>query len=73
MNIKINSWYGRLGNNIIQLKNVIQIALFYSSKVYSIIFPKHSYFNRTKVIINGTLRQSNRNIINKNNFYFTNK
>ena len=26
--LKITSWYGRLGNNITQLKNVLHIALY---------------------------------------------
>lgn len=32
--IIFNSWYGRLGNNIIQLKNAIQIAFYYKHKIW---------------------------------------
>ena len=32
--IIFNNWYGRLGNNIIQLKNVIQIAFYFKYKIY---------------------------------------
>ena len=35
MNLKIKNWYGRLGNNIEQVKNVIQIALHYN---YNVIY-----------------------------------
>jgi hypothetical protein len=34
-------WYGRLGNNIIQLKNVLHIALYCN---YNVIIPHHPYF-----------------------------
>ena len=39
--IKINKWNGRLGNNIIQLINIIQLSLYYK---YNINIPKHSFF-----------------------------
>jgi hypothetical protein len=36
MNIDLINWTGRLGNNIVQLKNAIQVALFYD---FNIILP----------------------------------
>lgn len=45
MNLRINNWIGRLGNNIIQIKNCIQIALYYNYKTLNI--PYHEYFNTT--------------------------
>jgi hypothetical protein len=70
MNIKINSWFGRLGNNIIQLKHVIQMGLFYSSNIHSIIFPKHQYFNTTSIVINDNLKPVREFITDKSNFFF---
>lgn len=49
MLIKIKSWFGRLGNNIIQVKNAIQFALQHG---YNIEIPKHRYFNTTYIEIN---------------------
>ena len=43
--IQINRWNGRLGNNIIQLINVIQISLYYK---YNIDIPNHSFFKYNK-------------------------
>ena len=44
--LKITSWYGRLGNNITQLKNVLYIALFCN---YNIEIPRHMFFKATKI------------------------
>lgn len=49
MGLLINNWVGRLGNNIIQLKNCIQIALYYNYEKISI--PYHQYFNTTIINI----------------------
>lgn len=38
----IKGWYGRLGNNIIQIKHAIQIALYCGYD--GIVFPRHMYF-----------------------------
>ena len=35
MIVKICKWCGRLGNNIIQLKNVIQIGIYYNYNIPS--------------------------------------
>lgn len=69
MNIKINNWYGRLGNNISQLRNVIHIAVFYK---YNIIIPTHKYFNTTYIKINNniTVNSKIKNFDgNHNNFF----
>jgi hypothetical protein len=39
--INISEWYGRLGNNITQLKNAISIGLYYKMNV---VLPKHKFF-----------------------------
>ena len=52
MILKISKWFCRLGNNIQQMANVIQIALYYN---YNIIIPYHRYFNKTKIIINNDI------------------
>ena len=64
--IKIDKWIGRLGNNIIQLINIIQIALYYK---YEINIPAHSFFkyNNQKEISNIS------NKIIRNNYDFFNK
>ena len=56
--LKIQKWQGRLGNNIIQLINVLSIALYYN---YNIIIPPHAFFNKQFININ------NNNIINTHN------
>ena len=40
--ITIKKWYGRLGNNIIQLIASIQTALYYKT---NISIPDHPFFN----------------------------
>ena len=56
-----NHWQCRLGNNIIQLCNIIDIALFYK---HSIIFKvNHTYFNLK--VITDYFRKYKDNTINK--------
>jgi len=57
MHLKINNWFGRLGNNIIQIKNCIQIALYYSYE--TIIIPNHPYFNTITININSIKSDEN--------------
>ena len=66
MNILIRSWYGRLGNNIIQVLNAILIALYYN---YNIILPGHKYFNKKYIILNSAINIRDYKITNKGNFF----
>lgn len=69
--LRIISWYGRLGNNITQLKNVLYIALYCN---YNIEIPRHIFFKATKIIINKNY-EDNREIIDTEGveFYHRNK
>jgi hypothetical protein len=67
MNILIRSWYGRLGNNIIQVLNALLIALYYN---YNIILPRHRYFNNKYLILNDKIKIKDGKITNKDNFFF---
>ena len=72
MNLHIEQWNGRLGNNIVQLKNAIQVALFYD---YNIIFPERNnwgqaYFNKTYISINNNIIRSNKRLTDANHFYY---
>lgn len=58
MLLKIESWSGRLGNNIIQLKNVISIGVYYG---YDIILPNHLYFNKVFIKINKNNKTNDKN------------
>lgn len=42
MSVAITGWTGRLGNNIIQVKHALHLALYYK---YNVTLPPHSYFN----------------------------
>jgi len=67
MILKINSWLGRLGNNLMQMRHIILIALYYK---YNIEMPPHSFFNTTKIILN---ENTNTNIYIDNegtNFFY---
>lgn len=68
MEIKIQKWSGRLGNNLIQLKNVIQIALYDTRRIHAISFPSHSYF--TKTHLRFVDRKSTRQYITDENEFF---
>lgn len=57
MTVKIKEWYGRLGNNIIQLTNAIKFSI--QNNHNKIIYPKHNIFEGNEIIIN-----INNNIIN---------
>jgi hypothetical protein len=70
MSLKINSWFGRLGNNLIQLRNIISIAIYYD---YNIILPPHRFLKKTEIIINKN--QNNQIYIDKEgtNFFYSSK
>ena len=65
-NIWIKGWTGRLGNNIIQLKNAIHLAL---SKNYNVIIPKHKYFSKTYISLNKNIGIHCKRISDSNNFF----
>lgn len=65
-NVHIQS-AARLGNFIIQLKNAIQIALFYN---YNIILPEHKYINTTYLVTNDNIAVHNETITDENNFLY---
>jgi len=69
MNIVIEKWYGGVGNNIIQLKNAIGIAII---KNYNIILPENTntynvgnFVNKNYIIINCNI---NKNCKKKTNY-----
>ena len=68
MIIKIREWFGRLGNNIMQVKNAIQIGLYYK---YNIILPPHNFFNTTYIVFNPDIINKDEHFIyNKYDFFF---
>lgn len=71
--INVSEWYGRLGNNLIQLQNVIKIALFFKYRVH---LPKHSLID-VKFINNYFSLNKNNQIMYKQsskiNFYKRNE
>ena len=67
-NIVIREWYGRLGNNIIQVKNALHVALHYN---YNVILPPHPYFTITFISL-GTER-STEAVTDESNFFYPDK
>jgi hypothetical protein len=65
-NIWIKGWSGRLGNNIIQLKNAIQLAV---SKNYNVIIPRHRYFSKTYICLNKQIGINSKRISDPNNYF----
>lgn len=68
MTIKILKWFGRLGNNIIQVKNAIHIGYFLED---NIIMPKHNLFNKTVIKLFGSGK--NEIYTDSDNFFYKNK
>ena len=66
MNLVISKWRGRLGNNIIQLKNILGLALYYN---FNIIIPDHKYFNKRYIIINDNINILSKNINDSTDFF----
>jgi hypothetical protein len=66
-NLKINKVVNRLGNFIKQVRNAVQVALFYN---YNLILPKHKYFNTTYIIINPDVTLENPCITDRHEFFF---
>lgn len=67
--IKINSWYYRLGNNIIQLNNVLHIALYYKMKIS---LPDHEFFD-AEFIRNINCDNNSDILLEDNKFNFFNR
>lgn len=67
MNICINKWYGRLGNNIIQVKHALLLALYYD---FNVILPNHPYFNSEYIIINPKITKYNSKIQDTQSEFF---
>lgn len=62
--IVINKWYGRLGNNIIQLKNALHIGIFNNVNVK---IPNHNFFNTNIIFINSNNSNNDNNNTQINN------
>ena len=56
----------RLGNFLVQIKNAIQIALYYN---YNVILPEHDFLNTTYLVINKNITIED-NKITDNTFFF---
>lgn len=69
MNVTILSCV-RLGNFLINIRNAIHIGLHYN---YNIILPKHPLFNTTYIVINKTIKITDKRITDKYNFFYQNK
>jgi len=69
-NIHICNWVGRLGNNINQVLNALQIALYYN---YNVLIPEHKYFNKRYIVINNKITIDAEKITDDNNFFYINK
>ena len=67
-NIWIKGWHGRLGNNIIQLLNAIQLAV---TKNYNIILPRHKYFSKTYICLNKQIGINSKRISDPNNYFYS--
>ena len=66
MNCRISRWYGRLGNNIIQVKNAIVYG--FENKC-NVIIPKHDFFNKQYVQLFFDIEKSN--FIKTNQIFFS--
>jgi hypothetical protein len=49
MVIKIKGWYGRLGNNIIQIMNTVKVALLRNDN--KVTFPRHKFFSKQEILL----------------------
>ena len=72
-NISIQRWYGRLGNNIIQVKNGLTIAYHYNC---NLIIPSHRLFTKRYIVINSSINEKDKpHLINSESeqFFYQNK
>ncbi len=65
--LTINSWFGRLGNNILQIINCIHYAIYNKHNIIN--FPNHYMMNTNKIIINNNNKDDNNNHIINTFFY----
>ena len=70
--IIINKWFGRLGNNIIQLSNIIDIAIAYNHNI-QINASKHKFFDISVIEKYFNKYNNNEIITDKYNFFYKNK
>ena len=69
--IRINGWYGRLNNNIIQLLNCIRIV---EEEGYNIIqFPNHQYLSSNSIVISNNNYEKKPDMVDNFYYYFMNK
>jgi hypothetical protein len=71
--ICIQEWYGRLGNNIIQVKNALHIALYYGYN--NVTIPHHPFFKTRNIIVDLSDNNEDKILYSNEsacNFYFSN-
>jgi hypothetical protein len=66
--LEIRKWYGRLGNNIVQVINTIFIALYY--KNLNIKIPLHNFFNKEFICINNDISFNDYSEFESNEFFY---
>jgi hypothetical protein len=66
--IQIRKWYERLGNNLVQLRNSLHIAI---EKKYNVRIPNHPFLNKT--FINLVDIKDNNIIIDKDDYFFVSR
>lgn len=67
--LEITHWYGRLGNNIFQVKNCLHLAYYLNCNIK---LPKHEYFTKCYIEINPK-QKKNSEIIEMGSFFFYHK
>lgn len=70
MNIVINTWSGRLGNNITHLMNCILVALYYN---FNVSIPPHRYFKKTYITINNNISKEDKTFAPNGNLFYLEK
>jgi len=70
MNVCIQKWYGRLGNNLIQLKNALHIALFFH---FNVQFPKHPLFSIDYIVLNKNITRGENCLTSRHDFFYVDK
>ena len=68
--LKISHWYGRMGNNVWQVKNALHVAISYGYNC--IIMPEHTMFNTTKIVMNNPISDAHLKPI-ETDFFHTDK